>query len=308
MEIPPTLRVFQVMAIVIFIFAVVWGVSTGIGLLRLREWARISQLVFAGFVTLIGISSAGLLTIIRLPVAANDAHPEATANVLRATTLFIALFYAGVAALGIWWLYYFTRRPIRDEFSSVARHAAMAQAPIPAGLPGGVALHGVEPFAGPMHQGRPVSITVIAILLLIGVVNLIAVTFFHVPLLFFGQLVSGAPGMAILSILALTQALAGYGLLRMRMWGRNLAIAVELFATANLLGTSLMPGSQAHFDEFMQKIYAQWNLPPTVPIIHFPVAVMLLPAIPVVLVILYFLFKEKPAFVESERKAALRSA
>ena len=92
------------------------------------------------------------------------------------------------------------------------------------------------------------------------------------------------------------------------MWGRNLAIAVELFATANLLGSSLRPGSQAHFDEFMQKIYAQWSLPPTVPIIHFPVAVMLLPAIPVVLVILYFLFKEKPAFVEAERKAALRSA
>jgi hypothetical protein len=304
MEFPPMLRAFQFIAVLFFFLAVVWGVSTGVGLLRLRDWARISQLIFAGLITLIGVCSALLLLLIQLPMPATDPNPEATQTVLHFTRIFIALMYGGLAALGIWWLYYFTRRPIRDEFSFAARHAVTIPTAIPAELPGGVPFHGVEPFAGPMHQGRPVSITIIAALLLLGVANLIVVPLYHVPLLFFGELVSGAPGMAVLSILALTQALAGYGLLKMKMWGRNLAIAVELFATANLLGSSLRPGSQAHFDEFMQRMYAQWKLPSNFPAIHFPVALMLLPAIPVVLVILYFLFKEKPAF----ERAALKSA
>jgi hypothetical protein len=302
-EVSPVPRIFQVAAIFIFLLAVVWGVATAIGLLRLREWARISQLLFAGLTVLVGVSSAILVEVVSLFPNAMTAQ-----QAQQLTRLVVALFYAGVAALGIWWLYYFTRRPIREQFSSAARQSLTIPAVISSTLPPADPRASVEPFVGPMHQGRPVSITVIAALMLLGVVNLIAVPIFRFPVLMFGRLISGAPGIAILLALAATQSLAGYGLLRMKMWGRNLAIAVELFGAANLLLTSLTPGSQARFDDFMQTIYAQWKLPANVPMIHFPVAAMMLPAIPVLIVILYFLIREKPAFIEAEHKAALKSS
>ncbi|MGD0306982.1 MAG: hypothetical protein ABSC71_19330 [Candidatus Acidiferrales bacterium] len=303
-EIPSMLHYMQIAAVLIFVLAAAWGIATGVGLLKLREWSRISQLLFAGLIALIGVSSAMLMLAIQLPVPVNDPHPETAAHVLQITRFFIAIFYGGLAALGIWWLYYFTRRPIRDEF----RTRSGASVAVVDGLPGGIPRGSTEPFPGPMNRARPVSITIIAALMLLRLLSFVALPFVRVPLLFFGSIIAGPAGTALLMLFGLVQGIAGYGLLKMKMWGRNLAIAVELTNVANVVATGLLPGSQANFDSAMQQIYAQWNLPANVPMIHFPVALMMLPAIPVLLVVLYFLIKEKPAFVEAERKAALKSS
>jgi hypothetical protein len=303
-EIPPMLHYIQMAAVLIFVLAAVWGIATGVGLLKLREWARISQLLFAGLIALIGVSSAMLMLAIQLPVPVNDPHPETAAHVLQITRFIIAIFYGGLAALGIWWLYYFTRRPIRDEF----RTRLGASVAVVEGLPGGVPRASAEPFPGPMNRARPISITIIAVLLLLGLLSFAALPFVTVPLLFFGHILKGAAGISLLMLFGSAQGIAGYGLLKLKMWGRSLAIVVELINMANILATGLLPGSQATFDAAMEQMYAQLNLPANTPIIHLPVAAMMLPAVPVVLVILYFLFREKPAFVKAERKAALRSA
>lgn len=303
-EIPPLLRFFQLTAILVFVLSVVWGVATGVGLLRLREWARISQLLFAGLIALIGICSAMLMLLVQLPIPASDPHPEAAQRILQITRLCIALFYGGLAGLGVWWLYYFTRRPIRDEFHSGTRQAVAAVLGVPTEVP----LASREPFPGPMHRARPISITIIAAVMLLRLLSFAALPFVAIPLLFFGHILKGAIGTVVLMALGVVTGIAGYGLVKMKMWGRSLAIAVELINTANVLASGLLAGSQARFDEVMQQIYSQWNLPANIPMIHFPVAAMMLPAIPVMLVILYFLIQEKPAFVEAERRAALKSA
>jgi hypothetical protein len=303
-EIPPMLHYMQIAIVLIFVLAAAWGVVTGVGLLKLREWARISQLLFAGLIALIGVSSALLILTLQLPVPATDPHPETTAHILQISRLFVAIFYGGLAALGIWWLYYFTRRPIREEF----RFRAGTSVAAAEGVPGGILPPSAEPFRGPMNRARPVSITIIGALLLLGLLSFAMLPFVRVPLIFFGHILAGPFGIALLMAFGLAQGIAGYGLLRMKMWGRNLAVTVELINVANVVVTGLLPGSQANFDSAMQQIYAQWNLPANVTMIHFPVALMMLPAIPVLLVVLYFLIKEKPAFVEAERKAALKSS
>ncbi|MGA8035580.1 MAG: hypothetical protein WA823_15840 [Candidatus Acidiferrales bacterium] len=298
----PGLKYIQMLTVLFMLALGVWGVATGIGLLRLREGARISQIVFAAFLTLIGIFTILLFLLIQLPVPQNDANPEMTRHVMQFTRVFIPLFYGALSAVGIGWLVYFNKRAIRDEF----RSGAPAHVALPDGVPTSAARF--EPVPGPMNVGRPVSISIIAALMLIRLVNFVLAPLLHFPVLFFGQFATGWNQLAVLVGFGVLQGAAGYGLLKLRMWGWTLAIIAELITIANLVATAFLPGSQAHFDELMQAVYERMALPSDIPMIHFPVAVLMLPAIPIVLVELYFIVTRRYAFVEAERKRAQTSA
>jgi len=68
------------------------GLASGIGLIYLKRWARISTLIFAGF-----------LVCISLPAAA----------VMR---IGMSVFYGMFAALGAFWLYFFNTRSAKAQF------------------------------------------------------------------------------------------------------------------------------------------------------------------------------------------------
>ena len=86
----PGLKFIQLFSVVFMLILVAWGVATGVGLLKLREWARISQIVFAGLLTLIGIFTILLFLFIQLPLPQNDANPEMTRSVMQFTRIFIS--------------------------------------------------------------------------------------------------------------------------------------------------------------------------------------------------------------------------
>ncbi len=71
-----------------------WGLTTGVGLLRLQPWSRISILVFDALLTILFVLAA-----------------------LRAGGQ-PALFFTPLAFLGIGWLYFFNRGKTRVQFSS----------------------------------------------------------------------------------------------------------------------------------------------------------------------------------------------
>jgi hypothetical protein len=298
----PGLKFIQLFSVVFMLILVAWGVATGVGLLKLREWARISQIVFAGLLTLIGIFTILLFLFIQLPLPQNDANPEMTRSVMQFTRIFISLFYGALTAVGIWWLVYFNRRAVRDEFrSGVPATVALAD-----GVPAAAARF--EPVPGPMNVGRPVSISIVAALMLVRLVNFVLVPLLQFPVLFFGQFATGWNQLVVLVGFGILQGAAGYGLLKLRMWGWTLAIIAELINIANLLAIAFLPGSQARFDELMQTMYARMGLPSNIPQIHLPVALLMLPAIPIALVELYFIVTRRYAFVEAERKRAEESA
>ena len=57
-EIPPMLHYIQMAAVLIFVLAAVWGIATGVGLLKLREWARILAICYLAFLTLNALTTA----------------------------------------------------------------------------------------------------------------------------------------------------------------------------------------------------------------------------------------------------------
>ena len=167
----PALKYIQMLTVLFLVALVAWGVATGIGLLRLREWARISQIVFAALITLVGVFTILLFLFIQLPVPQSDANPEMTRSVMQFTRVFLSLFYGALSAVGIGWLVYFNRRAIREEF----RTGAPASVALANGIPAAAARF--EPVPGPMHVGRPISITIIAVLMLIRLANFVFVPF-----------------------------------------------------------------------------------------------------------------------------------
>jgi hypothetical protein len=99
------------------------GIATAIGLLRLRPWARISILIFAGIMAVLGFLSAALMSFAPIPAPPN---PSMSASAMR-TFLVIAYVIPGV--IGIWWLVLFNRRATRDFFVSGALPASSSRVP-----------------------------------------------------------------------------------------------------------------------------------------------------------------------------------
>jgi Zn-dependent protease len=95
-----------------------WGIITGIGLLRLRTWARISILVFSGLLAFTGLAAGALMLLAPLP-------PKLPHNYATVHTLW-TLVYAAFGLLGTVWLYYFNRRATREAFGRTASGSSIS--------------------------------------------------------------------------------------------------------------------------------------------------------------------------------------
>ena len=140
---------------VIFGAVAVLGIATGVDLFRLRRWARISVLVFAAFLCVMGFT-AGFVMLV-MPFPAPVRAPADFAQTMTMVRAGIAGFYFLLLLLGAWWIYLFTREGVKAQFG--VKLAAAGAAPGATVARVGVA------------QGRPVSITIIAVLILIGALN-----------------------------------------------------------------------------------------------------------------------------------------
>jgi hypothetical protein len=93
--------------------AAAWGIATSIGLFRLRNWARLSILVFSVLLVLMSAPS-GLMALLMPFPAPRGADPSFT-TVMRVG---MGAFWLGLLAIGIWWLVFFNRAKVKFN----ARH------------------------------------------------------------------------------------------------------------------------------------------------------------------------------------------
>ena len=280
------LKYFMVFLALVLFAAAAWGIASGTGLMRLREWSRISMLVFSALLLFVCIPGLLMFLFMPFPPPGTAPSPELTKEMLAATRIFMAVLYGILAALGGWWIYFFNKRSTKDQFLKV-------RIPGLEGMPGGEV---ISPYA------RPLSITLIAWWLLIsGFIGVLGLSV-NPPVFFLGYFFKGTYASMLMLALALVQSLIGFGLLKLRPWGRTLAIYYFQFLIFNSLTMVLIPGTQARFEQAMSEMLSDMQgtlgTPPSP--MHIPIWFGVIFAVPLLSLLLWIVVSRKDVF-QAER-------
>ena len=265
-----------------------WGIATGINLLHLREWSRISMIVFSGLLLVMAVPGLLMMLVMPLPTPAVPAVPNGEAipplgHLMTAVRIGMAIFYALLALLGGWWVYFFNSRSIKEHFR--AEIAPQSSTWVPAAL---------APTALPGAPKRPVSITIIAYLALVGACMFPILNILHLPLTFLGFFFTGGKAALIVSGYMSVQLLMAYGLLKLENWGRNLAIYYFNFAIFNSIISVILPGAQARYEQATTTMQTAMGLPPSP--FQLPIWFSLVFSLPMIAIQLWFVVTRRQAF------------
>jgi hypothetical protein len=201
---PSSLKAISVVLCFVMLGFAAWGITTALGLFRLRSWSRWSILVFSTLLAFMGGATALVMAFIPLPPA-----PGASPEVMTGVKIALVVIYGVPAVMGAFRLFYFNTARVRTMFEL------------------GVIAN------GPGH--RPLSISVIAWLLLSRGVIYVGGIFLPLPGMAFGLILAGWPARASYFILAAIEISLGLGLLRLNRLSRVLAIGLFDYGILNSL-------------------------------------------------------------------------
>jgi hypothetical protein len=239
-EIPPPVRTAMLAMYAIMMAVSVFGVFTGIGLIRLRNWARISVLIWGGlcvFFGAIGIPFAFLLPKFTVPNAPE--LPQGWEHSMQFTLFFI---YGLPLLVGIWWLILFNRASVKAEFAENGAAAGVAVLQIPR---------------------CPLPVTVLAWLYLTSILNFVFLPFMPVPVpvFIFALALPPKTGLVVLLLTALGLFAGGVGILRLSPWGYSLTLGLQMFWLASTAVSLLNPNYKAAMTSYIRSIRVWWRLP-----------------------------------------------
>jgi|tagenome__1003787_1003787.scaffolds.fasta_scaffold20752390_2 hypothetical protein len=202
-----------------------WGTTTAIGLFRLRNWARVSILIFSGFLGLSGVTAAPVMLLMPAP-------PAAPPN-FGTVRIVIAAIYGAFGLLGLFWLYYFLRRATREAFGATLASES---------------------------GGRPLSISIIGWWLLVsGVIGVLASPL-KLPVSMFIWVVTGWIAAAWNIAFGAMWTYVGYGLLRLNPIARKIAIAGLSFGAANVLVFFSFPGWEIRMATILARFHSGFGV------------------------------------------------
>jgi hypothetical protein len=112
---PSYVRSIANVSMLIFLGIAVFGMFTGIGLIRLRNWARISILIFSGLTVFFG--GTALLVLLAIPFPINPSEPLVDPGAVKAVVL---LVYGIPVLISIWWLVLFNLKGTKAQFAGTS--------------------------------------------------------------------------------------------------------------------------------------------------------------------------------------------
>ena len=254
-----------------------WAAITVVGLARMRNWARYSIIIIGAglvFFSIIGLLGA-VLSQTLLATAQHTAGQDPA--MLRLGMMLNGITFLAMMGVGIWWIAYFAIRGTREAFALAAATQVTAvptYAPPPSPyaassyevasyiptpdpteppVPSPVLMLDQSVATLPPPSGRPLTITIIAVLMLIGLVFMIPYAFFPFPLFMFGVELTGWSGHLVMAGWAIASGLAGIGLWQMKKIGLYAAYAVYGLGVLNC-ATFLLPSVRAHMLAYQQDL------------------------------------------------------
>jgi hypothetical protein len=259
----PGVRAITAAMMVFFLAVALWGAFSGVGVIRFRNWARISILVWAGITAPICLLVVALMAWVPLPAMPDQ---QISNTLLRS---FIIAFYGAPLGIAVWWLILFTRPRIVAQFRPEAAGASgdpftAIPAP-PQALPAQQALPDGFAAAPPTYalpaplpaHGVPIPIIVLACFFLISSLSIFFIFFMHMPAMVFGHAYTGLTGSVIYATWCLLYAIAGAGMLKRISWTYSVAIGVQILGIVSGIMTVMSP----NFDHVMRQAMASMRVP-----------------------------------------------
>ncbi len=222
---PSSVRTMATGTVAFFSGLAIFGVFTGIGVLRLKNWARISTLVWSGITAAICIPILAFLVLIPFPTPPNATSPPDMAFVRVAA----GLVYALPLAVAIWWLILFNRKAIAAQFTAPAPDSLLDASGFPSHT------------TSPSKPSLPLPITVLAVFLLISSFSAFLLFFVHMPIVLFAHAFRGPAGTAVWITICLLSTAAGIGLLCRKGWSYSLALGLQMLGFLSGIVTLASP-------------------------------------------------------------------
>jgi hypothetical protein len=275
-----------------------WGLASGIGLLKTKEWARISTLVYAAILVVLSVPSALAMALIPLPNTPSANDPNPPFNIMLMVRLGGTLVYALFAALGGYWLYFFNTKKVKAQFRIRQPSTEIGQSEVASGPS---EISGVR--FGPSQHARPLSITIIGWYLIItsafAVLSLVLTNALFarlkLPFFFLGFFVFGPGAYLLLAVWMAVQVVAAVGLLKLKSWGLYATVALQCLALLNMVMIVAIPANRLRFQEIMESFrFAGGQMYQSMPV--FPMWIGLLGSLPIIVAILFFLISQKKSF------------
>jgi hypothetical protein len=260
----PGAKVGVFLGVAFLVLLSIWGVSTAIGVFLLKRWARISIIVFGAFLILGGFFGGLMILVMPLPSAG-----QSDASSFAAVKVGMGVFYLLMGAIGLWWVLLFNSRSVKEQFAGSQLTTD--------------------------GTGKPVSISIIAWLLIFGCAFTPFGLAMRMPVAFMGLLLTGWAAAAVFVLLGACQLYIALGLLRLNPRSRVLAIYYSVFGGLNGILIYALPGREARMAALMKAMpaYLHQPMPTPMPFPYWPFAVMIAAFM---LVQIYFLTTRKSAF------------
>jgi hypothetical protein len=233
--VPPILfKVILLSVALVYLLPAVWGIFTGIGLWRLKYWARISMIVFAVLLTMMAGFAVLTSLVVPFPVPPNSGVSPSVMNGIR---IVMGVFWLTLLGVGIWWVVFFNRSKVKAQFARTVPPSSDASTVEMARPQNSFPVQDVRAGAE-----RPISITILAWLLLVCVLFLPLCLILRSPAILFTKLLTGRPAIALFLSFAVVQLCIGIGLLRLKPAARMAAILYFAFGALNTAVFYFAPG------------------------------------------------------------------
>ncbi len=246
----------------LFLFLLaIFGIFVGVGILRRRNWARISILIWGGLMAFFSAITMAvtLLVLTYMPPAMPNAGE--VAPVLAVMKWVLAVFYAIPLGVGIWWLILFTRKAVVEEFNPLlarlhpgktldASGFPQEPPPPPSYVPGGPAC----PLPLLIIAGLDIFSGVSMLTLLVIPYSLLSA----IPLFLFGHAFYGGLTLVFFVLLGVVYAVCGIGILKLKPWALDPLICCKalffLSGIVTLLNPNFFPTMKEAIAKMMPKI------------------------------------------------------
>lgn len=247
-------------AIMLFLLALaVFGIFVGIGILRRRNWARITILVWGGIMAVFSAISIPFIFLVFNTMPSALPNGDETAPFMGFVKIFLIFFYAIPLGAGIWWLVLFTRPRVVTAFAASAPLEAYAPPAYPPNLDvTGFPL--AEPVVHPAFSVKaacPLPLMILAGFLVFSAAFMLLAALFpltgSMPFFFFGHFFGGVTAKILLGIMGVIFGIAGIGIFKLKPAALDSLLVLYCLFFVNGILSLLSPRFLTVMQEAMQR-------------------------------------------------------